>query len=463
MGFSCLSKNYRNFLNKKSEENISTGFDPIFIPEILFDFQADLTAWAIRKGKAAIWAGCGLGKTLMQLTWAANVCEYTNKPVLILAPLGVTAQTKREALDKLNITVDICRKQTDCGKSINITNYENLHNFNTSEFSGVVLDESSILKNYSGKIKQQIIDSFAKTEFKLCCSATPSPNDYTEIGNHAEFLNVCSRTEMLATYFIHDSGSTQKWRLKGHAEKEFFKWVSTWAVMIEKPSDIGYDDHSMILPQLNFFEHKVESKLEQGEMFCVAAQTLKERRDARRKSIKERCQLAAQINQTIDGICLNWCDLNDESAMLTGMIDSAVEVKGPDKNELKEKNMLAFAKGEIKSLVTKPKIAQFGMNWQVCSNMCFVGLSDSFESFYQAMRRCYRFGQKKPVNVHIIISEKEGSVLENIKRKEANASAMLKKMVKHISINTTKNIKKTTTTEAKKTIKFKPPKFMEVA
>jgi len=452
--------NYSDFITKKEVKINKGGFNPMFIPDMLFDFQQDLTSWAIRKGRSAIWAGCGLGKSLMQLTWAENVIRHTKKPVIILAPLAVACQTSEEG-KKINLDVTVCESQSDINPTgINITNYEKLHKFDTSAFAGVVLDESSILKNFAGKIKEQIINSFWDTEYKLCCSATPSPNDYTEIGNHAEFLNICTRAEMLATYFVHDSGSTQKWRLKGHAEKAFFKWLSEWAVMIEKPSDLGYSDKKMILPPIHYFEHKVESKSNSGELFVSPAQTLNERRQARRESLVARCQLAADLNNHSSEPFLNWCDLNDESAKLTELIDGAVEVSGSDKNDVKEKNLLGFATGDIDRLVTKAKIAQFGLNWQRCNNMCFVGLSDSFEAFYQAVRRCYRFGQKKPVNVHIIISEKEGNVLENIKRKEANAKAMLEKMIKHISINTIENIKKDIPKSMNKSQTFITPFFL---
>lgn len=450
---------YQKFLKSKEIKHKNTGFNPDFLPDMLFDFQYDLVVWACKKGKSAIWAGCGLGKTLMQLTWAENIYRHTEKPVLILAPLGVTHQTKKEG-EKIGVNVVVCESQSDVISGINITNYEKLHKFDCSVFTGVVLDESSILKNFAGKIRQLITDSFFRTKYKLCCSATPSPNDFTEIGTHSEFLNVCSRTEMLATYFIHNSGSTQKWRLKGHAEKEFFKWVSGWAVMIEKPSDIGYSDEKMILPPLNMFEHKVKSNPEPGELFVRHAETLTERRNARKESINDRCKLAADLNNSSDEQFLNWCNLNEESETLTKMIDNCIEVKGSDKNEYKEKMMSGFAYGEVEKITTKPKIAQFGLNWQSCHNMCFVGLSDSFESFYQALRRCYRFGQKNPVNVHIIISEKEGNVLENIKRKEANAKIMLEKMVKHISINSMNELKKTSKTSKKETPDFIKPKFL---
>lgn len=451
--------NYSEFVKEKAVKIAPSGFDPTWIPELLFDFQRDITRWSIKHGKTAIWAGCGLGKTLKQVVWAENVHRHTNQAVLILAPLGVTAQTAAMSDEKLDVEINICQSGDDVVNGINITNYEKLHKFDAGSFTGVVLDESSILKNFTAKTKDQLIEAFIDTEFKLCCSATPSPNDFTEIGNHAEFLNICSRTEMLATYFVHDSGSTQKWRLKGHAEKEFFRWISTWAVMIEKPSDLGYSDRQMVLPPINYFEHKVESHIDDGHLFVMPAQTLNERRQARRSSLNSRCELAAHINNSSPDIFLNWCDLNDESASLTEKIADAVEVKGADKNEVKEKNMLSFADGSVKALVTKPKIAMFGMNWQVCHNMCFVGLSDSFEAFYQAVRRCYRFGQKHPVNVHIIISEKEGNVLENIKRKEANAKVMLEKMIKHISINTVKEIKSPVNMAKSKSQHFVLPKF----
>lgn len=451
---------YKKFLQKKRIRIQSLGFNPIWIPDYLFDFQRDLTSWAIRKGKAAIWAGCGLGKTNIQLVWSENVVRHTGKPVLILAPLAVSKQTKQEGL-KINLDVTVCESQSDVNPTgINITNYEKLHKFDSSAFVGVVLDESSILKNFAGKTKEQIINAFYNTDYKLCCSATPSPNDYTEIGNHADFLNVCSRTEMLATYFVHDGGDTQKWRLKGHAEKEFFRWISQWAVMIEKPSDLGYSDQIMTLPPLNMFEHIVESVIE-DELFVTPAQTLNERRDARRKSIESRCALAASLNNSTDESFLNWCDLNAESDTLTKMINGGVEVKGSDKNEIKEKRLMGFATGEVKKLITKASIAQFGLNWQICHNMCFVGLSDSFEAFYQALRRCYRFGQTKPVNVHIIISEKEGNVLQNIKRKEQNAKMMLDRMIQHISINTIDELKKETIKTQSKSQKFQLPSFIQ--
>jgi hypothetical protein len=324
--------------------------------------------------------------------------------------------------------------------------------------NGLLVHNSSILKNFAGKFKNQIIESFANTPYKLCCSATPSPNDFTEIGNHAEFLNICSRSEMLSTYFVHDSGETQKWRLKGHAEKEFFKWLSTWAVMINKPSDLGYNDAGFILPEINFYQHTVKSKISDGYLFHQLASTLNERRQARKESLKERCKLAADLSTGSNDPWLYWCDLNAESSELASLVTGSVEVTGSMKPEMKESRMIGFSDGDFNKLVIKPKMAQFGMNWQHCNNMVFTGLSDSFEAFYQAVRRCWRFGQKKPVNVHIIISEKEGNVLENIKAKEARAEQMQKKMIECMADISRKEINNTT----KQTIQYKPKKKMEV-
>jgi len=364
---------YQEFIRAKQSRIRNVGFQPWDAHEMLFPFQADIVKWSIRKGKAAIWAGTGLGKTFMQLSWAQQVARHSGKPVLILAPLAVSAQTIEEA-KKIDITVS----RYGSGQ-IQIANYEQLHNIDCSAFAGIVLDESSILKNFAGKFRNQIIDTFYNTPFKLCCSATPSPNDYTEIGNHAEFLNVCSRSEMMATYFVHDSGSTQKWRLKGHAEKEFFKWLSTWAVMINKPSDIGYENAGFDLPPLIYHQHTVKSDIQDGYLFQQYACTLSERRDARRESITDRCRLAASLSKGSDEPWLYWCDLNQESELLSDLTGNSVEVKGADKNEVKEERLIGFSRGKYQKLITKPKIAQFGMNWQHCGNMVFVGLSDSFD------------------------------------------------------------------------------------
>ena len=308
-----------------------------------------------------------------------------------------------------------------------------LQHFNPAMFAGIVLDESSILKAYDGKTRTAIIDAFAKTPFRLACTATPAPNDYMELGNHAEFLGAMQRVEMLSMFFVHDGGETQKWRLKGHAEADFWRWLCSWAVMIRKPSDLGYEDGKFVLPELVMHQSTVQVDAPtSGFLFPIEAKTLQERLAARRDTITERVSDCAKIVNGTKRPFLVWCNLNSESEALTRAIPDAVEVKGADSNEAKERAMLGFADGSIRVLVTKPSIAGFGMNWQHCADMAFVGLSDSYEQFYQAVRRCWRFGQERSVNVHVITAETEGAVVANIKRKEADAMKMAENMVKHM-------------------------------
>ena len=420
---------YQEFLKRKATSDPATGLKEV--PQLnpaLFDFQRDITGWALRRGRAAVFADCGMGKTPMQLEWARHIPGN----VLILAPLAVAAQTVREG-EKFGVTVRYARQQSDVQPGVTIANYEMLEHFDASYFTGIVLDESSILKSYDGKTRTTIINTFKQTPFRLACTATPAPNDYMELGNHAEFLGVMSRVEMLSMFFVHDGGETQKWRLKGHAESEFWKWLASWAVCIRKPSDLGYDDGDFTLPELVM--HQITVKIDDpsdGFMFPVEASTLQERLLARRDTIAERIAHCATVVNGTDEPFLVWCNLNDESAGLKSAIAGAVEVKGADSNEHKEKAMMGFTAGDVRCLVTKPSIAGFGMNWQHCNNMAFVGLSDSYEQFYQAVRRCWRFGQKKPVNVYVITAETEGAVVANIKRKEADAMKMAENMVEHM-------------------------------
>ena len=420
---------YQEFLKRKATSDPATGLKEV--PQLnpaLFDFQRDITGWALRRGRAAVFADCGMGKTPMQLEWARHIPGN----VLILAPLAVAAQTVREG-EKFGVTVRYARQQSDVQPGVTIANYEMLEHFDASYFTGIVLDESSILKSYDGKTRTTIINTFKQTPFRLACTATPAPNDYMELGNHAEFLGVMSRVEMLSMFFVHDGGETQKWRLKGHAESEFWKWLASWAVCIRKPSDLGYDDGDFTLPELVM--HQITVKIDDpsdGFLFPVEASTLQERLRARRDTIAERIAHCATVVNGTDEPFLVWCNLNDESAGLKSAIAGAVEVKGADSNEHKEKAMMGFTAGDVRCLVTKPSIAGFGMNWQHCNNMAFVGLSDSYEQFYQAVRRCWRFGQKKPVNVYVITAETEGAVVANIKRKEADAMKMAENMVEHM-------------------------------
>lgn len=420
---------YEDFLAHKRVIDPATGLQdvPPLNPQ-LFDFQRDIVGWALKRGRAAIFADCGMGKTPMQLEWARHIPGN----VLILAPLAVAAQTVREG-EKFGIAVKYAREQHQAEQGITITNYEMLEHFDPSEFDGVVLDESSILKAYDGKTRTRIIDAFAKTPFRLACTATPAPNDYMELGNHAEFLGVMSRVEMLAMFFVHDGGETQQWRLKGHAESEFWKWLCSWAVMIRKPSDLGYDDGDFTLPEMVMHQSTVKvDKPTDGYLFPLEAQSLQDRLAARRSTITERVEDCAAIVNATKRPFLVWCNLNSESDALVKAIPDAVEVKGSDSNDAKERAMLGFTDGSIRVLVTKPSIAGFGMNWQHCADMAFVGLSDSYEQFYQAVRRCWRFGQHNTVNVHVITAETEGAVVANIKRKEADAMSMAENMVEHM-------------------------------
>lgn len=431
--------NYEDFIERKNYVMKSSGFDieKSELHDDLFDFQKDIVRWALAKGRAAIFADCGLGKTFMQLEWANQIHERTGEDILILAPLSVAAQTANEG-KKFGIKVKVCESQEDVEPGISITNYEKLDKFVSSKFIGIVLDESSILKSFTGKIRNQIIDNFAKTEYKLACTATPAPNDYMELGNHSEFLGVMTRAEMLSMYFVHDGGNTSKWRLKKHAESIFWQWMASWAVFVDNPNNLGYEVEGFDLPRLNVHELIVD-----GDEPSTETLTLTERRRARRESLELRCQAAADLVNSNDEQWLVWCDLNDESKRLHELCEESWEIKGPDKPKYKSETMIDFSNDEIKCLVTKPSIAGFGMNWQNCHNMIFVGLSDSYEQFYQAVRRCWRFGQQHEVNVYIVISAKEGCVKENIERKKLDAKKMQDAMTELTREITKKELKQT--------------------
>jgi len=422
---------YQKFIKEKEIKFNNVGFTPTEpLNEYLFPFQKTTVLWALKKGRACFFEDCGLGKTIQQLEWAYHVYKKENAPVLIVAPLAVSEQTKEEG-KKFGYSVNICNSQSDVIVGINITNYEKLHKFQGTAFCGVVLDESSILKNMQGKLRNQIIDMFSKTTYRLACTATPSPNDFMELGNHSAFLGIMSYSEMLSMFFINDTGNVGKWRLKKYAkEVEFWKWVSNWAIMITNPSDIGYTQTGFSLPKIHFIEKKIKSNdIEGNALFFQEVQTLQERRDIRKKTIKTRCALAADIVNKTEDQWLIWCGLNDESKLLTKLIYDAEEVAGSTPYDLRKKRLLGFANKDVKRLVTKPSIAGFGMNWQQCNKMIFVGLNDSWELFYQAIRRIWRFGQKRDVYVYIIIDEREGTVLNNIKRKQKQAEHMIEQML----------------------------------
>lgn len=423
---------YTKFLECKKIKHVHSGFDidRDELSPMLFDYQKDLVKWALKMGRAALFTMTGTGKTLMQVEYAKRVQQKTGGDILILAPLAVSAQTIREA-KKIDVNISYAHNQAEVKPGITITNYERIENFTPSAFVGLILDESSILKSFDSSTRNLIIESFKDTPYKLACTATPAPNDFMELGNHAEFLNVLSRTEMLSMFFVHDGGDTAKWRLKRHAEDKFWEWCASWATILSKPSDLGYSDHGFILPPLNTHEIVVESEASDGMLFAFEAQTLEERRESRKASFQGRVKKCADIVNSTPGHFLVWCDLNIESEALKNAIKGSVEVKGSDTQEHKEKSMLDFAEGKIKCLVSKPSLCGFGMNFQVCNKMAFVGLSDSFEQYFQAVRRCYRFGQKKPVDVYVITSQAEGAVVKNIKRKESEAMVMISSMVEH--------------------------------
>jgi superfamily II DNA or RNA helicase len=423
-----VSDAYADFVARKLSMVPPTGLrDVPALPAGLFPHQADLTRWALRRGRAAIFADTGLGKSRMQLAWADAVHRATNHDVLILAPLAVTAQTVAEGAE-IGVPVNLCRDGAEVGTGITITNYDRLHRFDPSRFGSVVLDESSIIKHHDAKTLRTLLDAFRDTPFKLCATATPAPNDWTELGTHAEFLGICTRTEMLAEYFVHDGGDTQTWRLKGHARDVFWRWVASWGAMVRKPSDLGHDDSRYNLPPLHAHEHLVSASHDEaqdaGMLFLLEANTLSERRDARRASIAERVRACAEMVNADRQPWIVWCDLNAEGDALRAAIPDAVEIRGSDDPETKERRLLDFAAGRIRVLVSKPSICGFGLNWQHCARMAFVGVTDSWEAYYQAVRRCWRFGQSREVHVHVFASELEGAVVANLKRKEADAGAM---------------------------------------
>jgi len=427
---------------------------------MLFPHQVALVQWAVRRGKSAIFAMTGLGKTLMYLEWSRLVAEHTDGSILILAPLGGVQQTVEEA-KKIDIDIRVCESQADVTEGIHISNYEKLHKFDAKVFSGVVLYESSLLKNYSGATRNAIIELFTNTPYKLACTATPAPNDYMELGNHSEFLGVTSRNEMLSMFFVHDGGDTSKWRLKGHAQTEFWRWLSSWGAMVRKPSDLGFDDGAYILPPLNIEDVIVQTgKAPEGYLFAMEVQTLQERQAARRSTYKERCQAVAEIvNRVPDEKWLIWCDYNNEQEEMERLFGKrCVSIKGATPDEKRIEFERSWRLGDIPIFISKGSIFGAGMNWQHCSNMIFAGMSDSFENQFQSIRRCYRFGQTKPVNVYMVTSDLEGAVAANVKRKEADFERMQDEMSKYTREFVLENVRSAGRTQTE----YKPTKDMVI-
>ena len=411
---------YAEFISRKLAMESGEGVEPSALPDSLFPHQSALVRWAARRGRAAIFADTGLGKTRMELAWANCIPGS----VLILAPLAVAPQIHEEGR-AIGIHVNVCRDGADVRPGINVTNYDRLHRFDPSIFAGVVLDESSVIKHHDAKTFALLTDAFRLTPYRLCATATPAPNDWTELGTHAEFLGVRSRQEMLSEFFVHDGGDTQSWRLKGHARREFWRWVASWGAMVRMPSDLGFDDAKYVLPALIICQHTIETQATAlGELFVKDAMTLSDRRNARRASLSDRVASCARIVNASNDPWVVWCDLNDEDDELRKMIPDAVAIRGADAIDDKESRLADFAQGRARVLISKPSICGWGLNWQHCNNIAFVGVTDSYEAYYQAVRRCWRFGQKRPVNVHVFASSAEGAVVANLARKERDAAEM---------------------------------------
>ena len=421
--------NYTEFLASKKLLPASHPINHDGIHPALFPFQKQVAEFALNKGRAALFLDTGLGKTITQCEWARHIPGE----VLIVAPLAVASQTVREARERLGMEV-VYSKDGTVSSRVTITNYERLEKFDCARFKGVVLDESSILKGFMGKTKQLLCDSFSQTPYRLACTATPAPNDHMELGNHSQFLGVMPSTEMLARWFINDPSKVGVYRVKGHAESDFWQWVGSWAACISKPSDLGFDDGAYNLPPLKMHTHTVNTPMQAGEedeLFAMPTSSATDLHRTKRLTIRERCELTAELANNGES-CLVWCESNDESEMLKKLISDAVEVKGSDDMEDKEEHMNAFSEGRARVLISKPSICGFGMNWQHASNMVFASISYSYESFYQAIRREWRFGQTKPVNVHVVISDAELPVWRTIERKAEQHDEMKRQMVKAI-------------------------------
>jgi hypothetical protein len=415
---------YSDFISKKLRYTSDSGFDlhEDYLNSKLFDFQRYIVRRALRAGKFAILADCGLGKTPMQLEWASQVYRNTTMPVIILCPLAVSGQTINEGF---KFGYDVCRLGDGESKSgIYITNYEQLDKFSFADFGVVVLDESSILKNFNGATKKKLIDTFYRTPFKLCCTATPSPNDDMEITNHAEFLGLGKSCEILAMYFTHDGGDTGQWRLKGHARKRFWEWVKTWSAFVSNPADIGFDGSSFILPELNLLEYEVRVPPGDFQLFNDISVSATNFNEELRKTLKSRMDRVINIVNSSNENFIIWVKQNIEADYLMNHLPDAVEVRGSEDQEIKEKKLLGFGKNEFRILITKTKIAQFGLNYQNCHNQIFAALDFSFESLYQAIRRSYRFGQKHPVNIHLVTTDTMQNVIGAIKQKQNQFEVM---------------------------------------
>lgn len=431
---------YSEFLDLKIHTGASHGFDPVWMPSQLFDFQQSLVDWAVRKGRAAIFADCGLGKTAMQLTWAENVARHTGKPTLILTPLAVSAQTIREA-EKFGIEASRSSDGAISGRVV-ITNYERLGYFNPLDFSGVVCDESSILKNFDGSRRGEITNFMRKTPYRLLATATAAPNDFIELGTSSEALGYMGHMDMLARFFKNDQnnltsrrmyGEAPKWRFKGHAELPFWRWVTSWARACRRPSDLGFDDGRFVLPPLVESDHLIEAQsIPEGMLFALPATDLREQRAEKKRTVRERCEQVAAMVANTGRPALVWCHLNEEGNLLQDLIPGSSQVSGSDRDDIKEGRLIDFAEGRSRVLITKPKIGAWGLNFQHCSHITYFP-SHSFEQYYQSVRRCWRFGQERQVVVDIVLTEGERRIMENLQRKRGQAERMFASLVSEMN------------------------------
>ncbi|MGD9891804.1 MAG: DEAD/DEAH box helicase [Dehalococcoidia bacterium] len=428
---------YATFLAGKQRIAPSVGFD---VPEVdladhLFPWQRRLTTWALRKGRAALFTTTGSGKTRMQLEWARQIVARTGGPVLILAPLAVAQQTVTEG-ERVGVPVTLCRSGTDVSDGINITNYEMLHHFDPGTFAGVVLDESSILKTFSGVTKKRLIESFRATPYRLCCTATPAPNDVVELCNHADFLGVMKPADMITIFFISkgDDQKVGRFRLKRHARSAFFRWLASWSMSMNTPSDLGYPDDGFVLPPLSIRPRVVDTEWKpDGQLFFTVLKGITERAAVRRATVAARVQATADLVRAEPSEqWLIWCGLNDEGRAIAAELPGAVVVEGSDSPEHKADALARFASGKTQVLVTKPAIGAWGLNFQRCARMAFLGLGDSFEQYFQALRRCWRFGQTRPVEAHIVLSSIETAIFENVLRKEREHAAVMRELVQSV-------------------------------
>lgn len=451
------NQTYEEFLKSKSQLSGNYGFDPIFIPDMAFDFQSDLLRWSVKKGRSGVFADCGLGKSLIELGFAQNIVQKTNKNTLLLTPIAVGKQMEKES-EKFGIEA----KRSRDGKiksKITITNYEQLHNFDYNDFEAVICDESSILKNFKGKIKHSVTIFMRKIKYRLLATATAAPNDFIELGTSSEALGYLGYMDMLNKFFKNDQNNcatnrrgrfteATKWRLRGYSHKAFWRWVTSWSRAIRSPSDLGYSDNGFVLPEL--IENNIELKLNKpldGMLFSVPAVGLKEQRESTVNSIKERCEYSADKANKSNDYCVIWCNRNDEGNMLEKLIPDSIQVSGSDSDDAKEEKLLSFSEGKSRVLITKPKIGAWGLNWQHCNHTIFFP-TNSYEQYYQSLRRFWRFGQKRKVTADIVYTDSDINMVENLQRKKHQADEMFTMLVKEmnnsLSINTKENYNKNT-------------------